>query len=140
MAIKIAASLFGLTTTQALVVLFVVLPFVLAAVIVPIVGWWSSRGPKPVLTSEILARGLPARAEILSVRPMGGFLDMRPMVRFALRVTADAAEEPFELEVVQSFPRDVIRDFRVGDTVRIRLTEDRSAGAIVWGGPAQGKG
>lgn len=137
MATKFAASLFGLTTTQALVVLFVVLPFVLAAVIVPVVGWWSSRGPKPLLTSEILARGLPARAEILSVRPMGGFLDMKPMVRFTLRVSADQAEEPFELEVFQSLPRDLVRDFRVGDTVQIRLSEDRSAGAIVWGGPGR---
>lgn len=137
MAIKIAASLFGLTTTQALVVLFVVLPFALAAVIVPVVGWWSSRGPKPVLTSEILASGLPARAEILSVRPMGGFLDMRPMVRFKLRVTAEPAEEPFDLEVVQSLPRDLVRDFRAGDSVQIRLTKDRSAGAVVWGGPRQ---
>lgn len=130
------ASLFGLTTSQALVVLFVLLPFALAAVIVPLVGWRSSRGPRPVLTSEILARGLPAEAEIRSVRPLGSIVDVRPMVRFELLVRAAPDEEPFELEVVQSLPRALVREFRPGDMVEVRVTEDRSAGAIVLGGPA----
>ncbi len=134
------ASLFGLTTTQALVVLFVLLPFALAAVIVPLVAWRWSRGPQPVLTSEILAGGLPAEAEILSVRPLGTFLDVRPMVRFQLLVMVAPEEDRFELEVVQSFPRGVLRDFRPGDIVEIRITEDRSAGAIVWGGAHPGRG
>lgn len=134
------ASLFGLTTTQALVVLFVLLPFALAAVIVPLVAWRWSRGPKPVLTSEILARGVPAEAEILSVRPLGTFLDVRPMVRFQLLVAAAREEGRFELEVVQSFPRAALREFRPGDTVEIRLTEDHAAGAIVWAGAQPGRG
>lgn len=128
------ASLFGLSQAQALVILFVLLPFALAAIVVPLVAWSASRGPKPVLTSEILAHGDPATARIVSVRPLGGFLDARPMVRFGLRVTAPG-EEPFDLEVYQSFPRGAVRDFRVGDEVEVRLTADRSAGAIVWGGP-----
>ncbi len=134
------ASLFGLTTTQALVVLFVLLPFALAAVIVPLVAWRWSREPRPVLTSEILAGGLPAEAEIISVRPLGTFLDVRPMVRFQLLVTVSPGEDRFELEVVQSLPRGVVRDFRPGDIVEIRVTEDRSAGAIVWGGARPGGG
>lgn len=134
------ASLFGLTTTQALVVLFVLLPFALAAVIVPLVAWRWSKGPRPVLTSEILARGVPAEAEILSVRPLGTILDVRPMVRFQLLVTSARSEERFELEVVQSLPRAVLRDFKPGDIVEIRLTEDHAAGAIVWAGAQPGRG
>lgn len=126
----VAASLFGLSTTQALVILFVVLPFLLAAIIVPLVAWrWSGR-PKPVLTSEILATGSQARAQIRSVRLLGTVVDVRPMVRFVLDVTSPG-EQPFDLEVVQSFPRSVARQFRPGDVVEIRLTPDRSAGAVV---------
>jgi hypothetical protein len=130
--LSLVASLFGLSETQALVVLFVVLPFVVAAVVVPLAVWRLSRGPKPVLTSDILAYGDPAEAEVISVRNVGGLFDPRPMVRFQLRVTP-SGEAPFELEVVQSLPRAVIGRFRPGETVEVRLTPDRSAGAIVWG-------
>jgi hypothetical protein len=130
------ASLFGLSTTQALVVLFVILPFAVAAIIVPLVSWRSSGGPKPVLTSEILSQGVPAEARIISVKTLGGagFLDPRPMVRFMLMVTANRDEEPFELEVVQSFPRAATRELRPGELVEIRLTPDHTAGAILWSG------
>jgi hypothetical protein len=116
------------------VVLFILLPIALAAVLVPIMVWRSSRGPRPILTSEILANGVPGEAEILSVRPLGSILDMRPMVRFVLRVTDRADGGPFELEVVQSLPRAVIGTFRPGDRVEVRLTPDHAAGAVVWGG------
>ena len=93
-----------------------------------------SEHPRPVLTSEILEHGLPGEAEILSVRNMGTIVDLRPMVRFELRVRADSDGEPFALEVFQSLPRQIVRDFRPGDTVEVRLTPDHSAGAVVWGG------
>jgi hypothetical protein len=128
------ASLFGLTQAQALLLLFLVLPFAVAALVIPLVAWRSSGQPKPVLTSEILAQGVPAEAEILSVRSLGSILDVRPMVRFQLRVTAHPDEAPFELEVVQSLPRGAVRDFQPGDTVEVRITADRSAGAVVWSG------
>ncbi|HLI52694.1 MAG TPA: hypothetical protein VKU88_00055 [Acidimicrobiales bacterium] len=124
------ASLFGLSQTQALVVLFVIAPFAVAAVVVPLVAWRHSGGPPPLRTSEILARGDPGRAEVVSVRNVGNLLDARPMVRFVLRVTSDP--EPFELEVVQSLPRTAVRGFRPGDVVDVRLTPDRRAGAVVW--------
>ena len=113
--------------------LFVLLPLVLAAVIVPLAVWRLSKGPKPVLTSEILDHGLPGEAEIISVRPLGSFLEFRPMVRFVLRVTADSGGTPFELEVVQSLPRAVMGNFRPGGMVEVRLTPDHSRGAVVWG-------
>jgi hypothetical protein len=112
----------------------VVLPFAVAAVVIPFVAWRSSGQPRPVRTSEILAHGIPAQAEVLSVRQLGGPLDTRPMVRFMLRVTGGADGAPFELEVIQSLPRGVVREFRPGDLVEVRLTPDRSAGAVVWSG------
>lgn len=114
--------------------LFVVLPFAAAAVVVPLVVWRTSGGPRPVLTSEILAHGSPAEGRITALRPLGGPFDLRPMLQFRLEVSAAPGEEPFELEVVQSLPRGAIRDFRIGDVVALRLTADRSAGAVVWEG------
>ena len=127
------ASLFGLPQGQALVLLFLVLPVALAVVVILFVSWRTSGDPKPVLTSEILAHGLPGEGEILSVKALGGILDIRPMVKFVLRVTAAPDEDPFELEVIQSLPRGVISEFRRGDIVEVRLTPDHSRGAVVWG-------
>jgi hypothetical protein len=136
----IAGSLiFGLSQVQALVILFVVLPFVLAAIVVPLVAWRSSNGPRPVLTSDILAHGLPGSAEITAVKTLGSVLELRPMVRFNLLVRGDGAGPPFDLEVFQALPRGVIGRFRPGAVVEIRLTPDHSAGAVVWGeGPPPG--
>jgi hypothetical protein len=120
------------------VLLFVVLPFAVAAVVIPFVAWRSSGQPKPVRTSEILAHGIPAQAEVLSVRQLGGPLDTRPMVRFMLQVTGGTDGAPFDLEVIQSLPRGAVREFRPGDRVEIRLTPDLSAGAVVWSGLAPG--
>ncbi len=115
-------------------VLFLLVPFGVAAVVVPLVAWRSSKGPRPVLTSEILASGDAAEAEVLSVRTLGGFLDPLPMIRFRLLVTVDPDDEPFELEVVQALPRGAAGGFRTGELVEVRLTADRTAGAVVWNG------
>lgn len=124
---------FGLTPTQELVIIFVLLPIVAAALIVPLMVWWLSRGPVPMLTSELLAHGTPAEGRILSVRSLGTIFDVRPMVRFALLATVGAGEEPFEIEVVQSLPRSMIGEFRPGDIVQLRMSPDRSTGAIELG-------
>lgn len=128
----VLASLFGLSTNQGLVVLFVLLPFALAAVVVPLFAWRSRNWPKPILTSEILATGERATGEILAVKTLGTIVDLRPMVRINLNVSASGGEEPFELEVVQSFPRSVIYGLRPGERVEMRVTPDHSAGAVVW--------
>lgn len=123
--------------------LFVLLPFALAALVIPFVAWRHRGDPKPVLTSEILATGVRGRAEIVSVRSLGSVVDLKPMVRFVLRVdaggpgpdeAAGAGGEPFDLEVVQSVPRSLVGVYRPGDRVEVRLTPDRSAGAVVFGG------
>jgi hypothetical protein len=124
---------FGLSQTQALVILFIVVPIAAAAVIVPVAVWWLSRGPGPVRTSEILAEGTPAQAEILRVRSLGNVLDLKPMVRFSVRVAGGPGEEPFDLDVVQAVPRTMLGLFRPGDVVRVRLSADRTVGAIEWG-------
>jgi hypothetical protein len=129
---------FGLSQVQALVIIFILLPIVAAAVIVPLLVRWMSKGPRPILTSELLAHGTPAEGKILNIRSLGNVLDFRPMVRFRLEVTVHAGEEPFELEVVQSLPRSMVGVFRTGDMVQVRLSPDRSAGAIEWGYEAPG--
>ena len=121
-----------MSTNQALVVLFVLLPFVVAAIIVPFVAWRSRNWPKPVLTSEILATGERATGEILAVKVLGTIVDLRPMVRINLNVSPFTDEPPFELEVVQSFPRSVVYGLRPGERVDVRLTPDHTAGAVVW--------
>ena len=116
------------------------LPFALAALVIPFVAWRHRGDPKPFLTSEILATGVRGRAEIVSVRSLGSVVDLKPMVRFMLRVDAGGPDpdgsggEPFDLEVVQSVPRSLVGVYRPGDRVEVRLTPDRSAGAVVFGG------
>ena len=85
-----------------------------------------------MLTSEILATGERADGEIVSVRNLGTIVDLRPMVKVVLNITTHDGGEPFELEVVQSFPRSVIYSLRPGERVDVRLSPDRSAGAVVW--------
>jgi hypothetical protein len=131
-ALPIAASLFGLSESEALVFLFVILPFAVAGLVIAFVSWRSSHGPQPLRTSQILAEGLPGEARVVSVKMYGGFLDPRPMVRIGLQVTAGVDGTPFDLDVVQSLPKDVFRRLRPGETVAVRLTPDRTAGAIVW--------
>lgn len=116
-------------------ILFVVLPFALAAVLVPLYAWRTSGRPTPPLTRDILATGVPAQARIVAVRNMGTIVDLRPMVRFNLQVTTGPGEEPFDLEVVQSLPRAAIYQFKKGDFIQVRLTLDRTAGAVVWNMP-----
>lgn len=125
--------MFGLSQMQGLVIIFVLLPIAAAVVIVPLMVRWLSKGPKPMLTSELLASGTPAEGRILSVRSLGNILDVRPMVRFELEATTGSGEEPFDLELVQSFPRSMVGVFQPGDIVRLRVSPDRSTGAIEWG-------
>jgi hypothetical protein len=126
----------AITQVQALVVLFVVLPFVVAAGVIAFISWRSSDGPPPVRTSDILATGEPGEAEVLAIRSFGGLLDTRPMVRLDLRVTT-AANPAFDLQVTQSLPRPYARALRVGDRVEVRVLPDRSAAAVVPASPEE---
>ena len=108
------------------------LPIVFAAIFVPLLVRWLSRGPRPILTSELLATGTRAEGTIREVRSLGNILDMRPMTRFVVEVTVDGGD-PFELVVVQSLPRSMVGVLRRGDIVQLRLSPDQSAGAIELG-------
>jgi len=114
----------------ALLLLFVVLPFLVAGLVIAFVSWRSSGDPPPVRTSDVLATGEPGSAEVLTVKPMGGFLDPRPMVRMGLRIRVGASD-PFDLEVTQSIPRAHLRDIKPGETVEVRVTADHSVGAVL---------
>jgi hypothetical protein len=119
-----------MSQVQALVILFVVLPFVVAGGVIGFINWRSRDEPAPVRTSDILATGDAGRAEILAVRSFGGLLDTRPMIRLDLRITTgDGAM--FDLQVTQSFPRPYARTLRPGDHVEVRVTADRAAAAVV---------
>jgi hypothetical protein len=124
----------AITQVQALVLLFVVLPFVVAGAVIGYINWRSSSEPPPVRTSTILATGEPGDAEVLAIRSFGGLLDTRPMVRLDLRVSA-LGEPTFDLQVTQSLPRQFARELRVGDHVEVRVLPDHTAGAIVPSGP-----
>ena len=127
--------------TLALVLLFVVLPFAVAGLVIWFVSWRTSGQPPPPRTSDILRAGETAEAEILTVRNLGQILDVKPMVRVGLRVTP-ASGEPFEIGVTQAFARAEIRALQVGRTVPVRVLPDRSAAAIVQssGGARGGAG
>jgi len=119
-----------MTQVQALVLLFVVLPFVVAGGVIAFINWRSSATPPPVRTSTILATGDPGDGEVLAIRSFGGLLDTKPMVRLDLRVTT-AGRPAFDLQVTQSLPRPFARGLRVGDHVEVRVLPDRSAAAVV---------
>lgn len=112
---------------------FVVAPIVAGVILVPLMVRLLSKGPRPMLTSELLAHGSRAEGQIVRVKSLGNILDVKPMVRFDLEVSGAAGEEPFALQVVQALPRSMVGVFRPGDIVRVRLSPDRSTGAIEWG-------
>ena len=119
----------ALTQSGALVVLFVFVPIVVGGAVMVFVA--RSGGPPPgTRTSEVLASGQPAQAEILAVRTLGTVLDLKPMMAMTVRVSPEAGE-PFELKVVQSVPRRLVHDLRLGETVQVRYLVDRSAAAVV---------
>jgi len=124
----------AITQVQALVVLFVVLPFAVAAGVIWFVSWRSKGDAPPVRTSAILATGAPGDAEVLAIRAFGGLLDTRPMVRLDLRIST-GGRAPFDLQVTQSLPRPFARGLRVGDRVEVRVLADGTGAAIIPAAP-----
>jgi hypothetical protein len=125
------AALLALTGNQELVLIFVVLPIVAVGPVIAFVNWRWRAAPAPVRISTILAEGQPARGEVVAVRNLGNILDMKPMVRLELRATV-GSEPPFELEVVQAFPRNAVGLLKPGIRLELRVMPDRTAGAVVW--------
>ena len=113
-----------------LILLFLVLPFLVAGGVIAFISWRSDGGPPPVRTSDVLATGDVGQAEVLAVKNMGGFMDPRPMIRVSLRVTMSEGA-PFDLEVTQSIPRPFLGDVAPGNVTEVRVTPDRQTGAIV---------
>ena len=120
----------ALSQVQALVILFVLLPFLVAAGVIAFISWRSSGDPPPVRTSDILATGETGHAEILAIRSFGGLFDTRPMVRLDLRITPRDGDV-FDLQVTQSFPRAYARTLKPGDRVEVRVLADRAHAAVV---------
>lgn len=122
----------AVTVGVALIVLFVVAPFGVAAAVIWFVSWRSGKGPAPIRTSDVLRDGEPAPAEVLTLRNLGTILDVRPMVRLGLRISPSEGA-PFDLEVTQTVSRGGLRQIRVGDRVEVRYLPDRSSAALVTG-------
>lgn len=114
-----------------LLLLFVVLPLVLAVGVAALVQWRSQPFPPELRTSSILRDGDPAEGELIDWRsPAQSFLDRHPMVTFRVAVVG---AEATEIHITQSVPRGVLRRLERGMTVPIRLSADRAHGAIVFG-------
>lgn len=113
----------------AALLLFVVLPIVLG---VAVIAWVQRHAPAVTAghrTSDLLRDGIPATGTLIDWRTPGqSFLDSRPMTTFRVTLHGD---EPVELSITQSVPRGVLSSMKPGMEVDVRLSEDRSAGAVV---------
>jgi len=118
-----------LSQSAELLLLFVVAPFFVAGIVIAIVVSRAETVPPELRTSALLENGEPARAELVDWRNRAMFfLDRRPMVAF--RLSVHGSGEPFELVVVQSVTRQVLSGLSRGMDVDVRLSADRTAGAI----------
>ena len=114
----------------ALLLLFVVVPVVVAVAVVALVQWRSPEVRPEHLTSELLRDGTPAKGTLLEWHLTGqSFLDRRPMVDFRVAVLEDESEE---MSITQSVPRDVLHRMEPGMPVEVRLSKDGCAGALVF--------
>ena len=114
----------------ALLLLFVVVPVVVAVGVVALVQWRSPDVPAEHLTSELLRDGTPAKGTLVEWHITGqSFLDRRPMVDFRVALREDEAAE---LSITQSVPRDVLHRIKPGMPVEVRLSKDGVAGAVVF--------
>ncbi len=119
-----------MSASTALLLLFVVLPIIAAPIVVAIVARRSPALPAGLRISELLEHGEPATAELLEWKNKGPFLfDGRPMVAFRLAVRS--SDEPFELIITQSVPRQLVARLSRGMTLDVRVSPDHIAGAIV---------
>jgi hypothetical protein len=83
-------------------------------------------------TSTLLREGEPVRAELVTWDKRGApFMDRQPMVSMRLRVMP-VGEAAFDLTVVQPLPAAFLRELEEGMSVEVRLSPDRTAGAVVF--------
>jgi hypothetical protein len=119
-----------MSATAQLLLLFVVLPLIVAPIVIAIVVRRAPTVPPGHLISELLENGEPAEAELIAWKNKGPFLlDGRPMVAFNLSVRSE--DEAYQLVIVQSVPRPLIGRLVKGMTLDIRVSPDHTAGAIV---------
>ena len=126
--------LLALTPATELLLLFIALPFAVGAIVMGLVSWRSQGGAPVHRTSVLLEHGEPARAELLELRTLGSFVDVRPMVAFRLAVRTGPAgddADPFELVVTQPVARRVAAALQPGMVLEVRLSADHTAGALV---------
>lgn len=117
----------AISQSSALLLLFVVLPVVLAPIVIAYVDRHSPAAKEGERTSDLLRDGEETRAELIRWRLLTTFLfDPRPMVEFELRF-----EDGHELTTTQAVPRPLVGDIRTGMEMIVSVNADRSAGAVV---------
>ena len=124
----------ALSGATELLLLFVVLPFVVGGIVMGLVSWRSKDVEPAHRISALLEHGDPGQAEVIELRRLGTFLDVRPMVAFRLAVRAGLPGEDvdsFELVVTQSVPRRVAAALEPGMVFEVRLSSDHTHGALV---------
>lgn len=79
---------------------------------------------------QLLKTGVPAQAEIVSIRPTGNTFNDQPQVSIIVRVMPEN-EEPYEAEVKMIINPVYLVQFQPGKTVQVRYdAEDRTKVAI----------
>ena len=117
----------SLSDSSALLLLFVVLPLVLAPIVIVYVDRRSPKVVEGARTSELLQDGEPVQAELVGWRILTTFFfDPRPMIEFTVRF-ADGAE----LVTTQAVPRLLVGDLRTGMELVVSVNAERTAGAVV---------
>jgi hypothetical protein len=114
-----------MSANAALLLLFVVLPLIVAPLVIAYVVRRSPEVAPEHRTSWLLEYGEATTGELVSWKNKGPFLfDSSPMVAFV--VMADGER----IEITQSVPRTVIARLSEGMSVDIRRSPDRQAAAI----------
>ncbi|GAC1374719.1 MAG: hypothetical protein NVSMB4_02430 [Acidimicrobiales bacterium] len=126
-----------MSLTLALLLLFVVAPFLVAGLVIGVIAWTTRKDELPVRTSMVLRTGRQVWAEVIRVRNLGSVLDVRPMVEVTVRI-ADEQTGNQEVMVTQAMPRRAVRSLRPGAHVELRVLADSSAAAIVLPDPPTG--
>ncbi|GAC1544262.1 MAG: hypothetical protein NVS3B12_32950 [Acidimicrobiales bacterium] len=126
-----------MSLTLALLLLFVVAPFLVAGLVIGVIAWTTRKDELPVRTSTVLRTGRQVWAEVIRVRNLGSVLDVRPMVEVTVRI-ADEPTGNQEVMVTQAMPRRAVRRLRPGAQVELRVLAEPLAAAIVLPDPPTG--
>lgn len=110
------------------------LPLVIGSIVLSfVVAAWLGKGILGNATNRgVLAKGVPATAQVLSMAETGTTVNQQPLVEFGLQVHRDG-EEPYEVKVKQVLPRLLLGTVKPGVQVNVKVmpSDPRKVG-IDW--------